>query len=444
MVNYNKFYIKLCKYCLIFFCLNIYNAKAITIQEAIRLAYKNSETIGIKRQQADFGKINFQSSILGFLPSVSTSYGYNKIISSRNDMNNNLANGANNNDSNMMSGIANLSSAQTASVSMRSSLALWKTIPGLYIAWTGLKAKEEEYKKFLEDFGLLFVQTYMDIIYNTKALDVYSQMSNTLEAKVKRVTVMNKYGTVKRDKVVLAEAQYYKNKADEINIKSSLQRVKMDYKIMTGIDPVDLVMPDISGAKLPAEDKQSFVSLVLSNNSKIKQVYNEMISQKHYMAIQGFDMLPEPYSETSFMWYKIPGIMNYKAWYQGIGVSWTINGNNNRLANFRKEYKTYRIADLNYHLTLKEIEQDAEYAWDQYFAMLELVKATEKALKASKDSLQEVKVSVSTGTSTFIDEMDVENNYLNANLDYLNANKALILAYYKMIGMTGVGQLPVL
>ena len=160
MVNYNKFYIKLCKYCFIFFCLNIYNAKAITIQEAIRLAYKNSETIGIKRQQADFGKINFQSSILGFLPSVSTSYGYNKIISSRNDMNNNLANGANNNDSNMMSGIANLSSAQTASVSMRSSLALWKTIPGLYIAWAGLKAKEEEYKKFLEDFGLLFVQTY--------------------------------------------------------------------------------------------------------------------------------------------------------------------------------------------------------------------------------------------------------------------------------------------
>ena len=75
--------------------------------------------------------------------------------------------------------------------------------------------------------------------------------------------------------------------------------------------------------------------------------------------------------------------------------------------------------------------------------MMELVKATEKALKASKDSLKEVKVSVSTGTATFIDEMDVESQYLNANLNYLNAQKALILSYYKMVSMTGVGKLPV-
>ena len=54
---------------------------------------------------------------------------------------------------------------------------------------------------------------------------------------------------------------------------------------------------------------------------------------------------------------------------------------------------------------------------------------------------KEVKVSVSTGTATFIDEMDVETQYLNANLNYLNAQKSLILAYYKLISLTGVGYL---
>ena len=100
--------------------------------------------------------------------------------------------------------------------------------------------------------------------------------------------------------------------------------------------------------------------------------------------------------------------------------------------------------DKHFRFAFQQTEQDANYAWDQYFAMMELVKATEKALKASKDSLKEVKVSVSTGTATFIDEMDVESQYLNANLNYLNAQKALILSYYKMVSMTGVGKLPVM
>ena len=76
--------------------------------------------------------------------------------------------------------------------------------------------------------------------------------------------------------------------------------------------------------------------------------------------------------------------------------------------------------------------------------MVELVKATQKALKASEDSLKEIKVSVSTGTATFIDEMDIETQYLNANLNYLNAQRALALAYYKLISLTGCGYLPVI
>ena len=75
--------------------------------------------------------------------------------------------------------------------------------------------------------------------------------------------------------------------------------------------------------------------------------------------------------------------------------------------------------------------------------MKDLVVATKKALDASKNSLKEIKVSVATGTASFVDEMDVETRYLNSNLDYLNAQKALILAYYRIVSMTGVGYLPV-
>jgi outer membrane protein TolC len=283
----------------------------------------------------------------------------------------------------------------------------------------------------------------MDVIYNINALKVYNQMSDILEKKLKKVSVLNQYGTAKRDKVVLAEAQFYENKASEIRTKSTLDKVKMDYKIMTGEEPVDLEIPNMNNLKLPAETKEDFVAIVLRNNSKIKQVSNEAISQKHYAIIRSLDLLPDVFTETSYTYYNLPGFMNFGMLYTGIGVSWKINDGTNRFATARKEYKNYRIADLNRSLTIKQTEQDANYAWDQYFSMLELVKATEKALKASKDSLKEVKVSVSTGTATFIDEMDVENQYLNANLNYLNAQKSLILAYYKMISMTGVGYLPV-
>ena len=420
------------------FCNNFYvsKVKAETLKNAIEKAYNYSEVVGIKREQADFGKINRDTSVLAVLPSISASYAFNKVLSVHSKYNDPAMAG-------MGTGMNNLSKMHTASVAVKSTLAFWKTLPGIYVAWKGMTAKEHEYTGFLEDFGLLFIQKYMDVIYNEKALEVYKQMSETLDKKVKKVSVMKQYGAVKNDKVVLAEAQFYKNKADEIQTQSNLDKTKMDYKIMTGEEPVNLEIPNLENAKLPAKNKEDFIQIVLAKNSKLRQSEDEMISQKNYAIIQSFDMLPEPYTETSYMYYNLPGMMRYNAWYTGVGIGWAINGKDNRLANFRKEYATYRITDLNYSLTKKQTEQDAGYAWDQYFAMLELVKATQKALKASTDSLKEVKVSVATGTATFIDEMDVENQYLEANLNYLNAQKALILSYYKMFSMTGVGKLPV-
>ena len=420
------------------FCNNFYvsNVKAETLKNAIEKAYNYSEVVGIKREQADFGKINRDTSILAMLPSITASYSFNKVLGVHSKSDDPAMAG-------MGTGFNNLTKTHMASVSIKSTLAFWKTLPGMYVAWKGMTAKEYEYTGFLEDFGLLFIQKYMDVIYNEKALEVYKQMGETLEKKVKKVSVMKQYGAVKNDKVVLAEAQFYKNKADEIQTQSTLDKTKMDYKIMTGEEPIGLEIPNLDNAKLPAKNKEDFIQLVLLKNSKLRQSEDEMISQKNYAIIQSFDMLPEPYTETSYMYYNLPGMMRYNAWYTGVGIGWTINGKDNRLANFRKEYATYRITDLNYSLTRKQTEQDAGYAWDQYFAMLELVKATKKALKASTDSLKEVKVSVATGTATFIDEMDVENQYLEANLNYLNAQKALILSYYKMFSMTGVGKLPV-
>ena len=417
---------------------------AITLKDALQNAYLYSETVGIKEHMKDFGTINLEEAIVGFVPTLTLSWDYNKVFKrDTGTMANNGSGNANQNANPLTAGLGNLRSMETKSVNLHSSLALWKTLPGLYVAIKGKQAKDYEYNDFLESFGLLFIQKYMDVIYNTKALEVYQQMSDLLKKKVEKVSVMSRYGVAKRDKVVLAEAQYYQNKADEIKTKSDLDKVRMDYKIMTGIEPVDLEIPNVLDIPLPAKNRNDFIALVLAKNSKLLQTEMEAVSQKYYMWIKSFDLLPELHTDTTYMQYNLPGFMKYTYGYMGIGASWTINGSANRYTNARREYKNYRIADLNHSLTLKQTEQDAGYAWDQYFAMMELVKATEKALKASKDSLKEVKVSVSTGTATFIDEMDVESQYLNANLNYLNAQKALILSYYKMVSMTGVGKLPV-
>ena len=71
------------------------------------------------------------------------------------------------------------------------------------------------------------------------------------------------------------------------------------------------------------------------------------------------------------------------------------------------------------------------------------IKATQKALTASTNSLKEIKASMATGTASYVDEMEIQNKYLDANLNHLNAQKNLILSYYKLIAMTGCGYLPV-
>lgn len=424
------------------------NAEAITLKEALEKAYENSETVEMKEKLRDFGDINRDTAILALLPTVQLDWQSQKILSKPKLFS--MPSNVQPTTPMETALVKNLSSGgnkkpwmTVLSVNVKSSLSIYKTWPGVYIASKGKDAKDYEYKGFLEDFGLLFIQKYMDIIYNESAAKVYEQMSDTFEKKMKKISVMNKYGSAKSDQVVLAEAQFYRNKADVISTKSALDKAKMEYKIMTGEDPIDLQMPDVMNAQLPAKDKEDFVNLALSKNSKLLQAENEATSQKYYAMVQAFDMLPEVYTEFSYVKYKSKGFLNMNYSYMGFGATWAINDKLNRFNTARKEYKNYRIADLNYNLTKKQTEQDAAYAWDQYFSMKDLVVATKKALDASKNSLKEIKVSVATGTASFVDEMDVETRYLNSNLDYLNAKKALILAYYRIVSMTGVGYLPV-
>ena len=432
-------------------------SNATTLKDAIQLAYKNSEQVYMKLAQRDISNIDFQTAIFNLLPQVEASYTYMKtnhtsfhqgddlkqMLSMYNFsslQNNNTANPLNGGQ--VPSGNKKIGS-QMASITATASLSYYKTIPLILANKRNVDASAYEYNEFLENFGLLFIQKYMDVIYYSKAKEVYSQMSETLEKKVKRVNIMNKYGTAKKDKVVIAEAQYYENEANKINMQSSLDKAKIDYKIMTGTEPEDLQVPDLANVVLPVKNKDDFVALVLSANSSLQKTKSQLLAQKMSMFANQMNVLPDLFATYSYNWANTPGWMRYNYDYFGVGASWTINGRDNRWNGARKSYKNYRIADLNKSLAEKQIEADAIYSWDQYYAMLELVKATKKALKASSDSLKEVKVSVSTGTATFIDEMDIENQYLNANLNYLNAQRALILAYYKLVSMTGVGYLPV-
>gem|GEM_PF-2579408 len=426
-------------------------ATATTLKEALELAYKNSETVNIKALQRDFGEIDRTTAWLSILPQTTLSYQVGKALKPSYSYGAGLTQSitdfiSENNLKLPQGGNGNMSSSVgtgTLSASATLPLSYWKIAPAIVASHKAATAKDFEYNEFLENFGLLFIQKYMDVIYYTKAREVFQQMTDTLDKKLRRVSIMNKYGTAKKDKVVMAEAQLYENKANEITTNSALEKAKMDYKIMTGELPVDLEVPDVKNAVLPAKDKDDFVAKVLVENSKLLRVKSELSAQKANLTASGFNLLPDAFFNYSYTDSRMGSYMSYHYHSVGIGVSWTINGSNNLLNRARKEYKNYRMADLNYALSLKEIEQDAGYSWDQYGAMLELVKATEKALKASVDSLKEVKVSVATGTATFIDEMDIENQYLQANLNYLNALKALTLSYYKLISMTGVGHLPV-
>ena len=434
------------------FFIAISNAKifATTLKEALQSAYKNSETIYIKMAQKDISSIDRDKAIANFLPTVDVNYAWMRVNNSNFKVQENMVplvqqiqqavrnqGDALNNYSTSSKKVGSTTLGITANVS----LSYYKTVPNLIAMQKNVTANSYEYNEFLENFGLLFIQKYMDIIYYSKSKEVFQQMTENYSKKLQRVSIMNKYGTAKRDKVVLAEAQLYENKANEITTQSALDKAKMDYKIMTGREPHDLQIPNLTNIELPAKNKNDYVALVLASNSTLKKVEKQLEVQKLLITASSMNVLPDIFATYSYNRSNIPHWYSYNYDYFGIGLSWSFNGRDKPITQVRKSYKNYRIADLNKTLTAKQIEQDAVYSWEQYFAMVELVRATEKALKASTDSLKEVKVSVSTGTATFIDEMDVETQYLNANLNYLNAQKSLILAYYKLISLTGVGYL---
>ena len=116
-----------------------------------------SETVGIKEHMKDLGTINLEEAIVGFVPTLTLSWDYNKILKrDTGETANNGSGNANQNANPLMAGLGNLKTMETKSINLHSSLALWKTLPGLYVAIKGKQAKDYEYNDFLESFGLFF------------------------------------------------------------------------------------------------------------------------------------------------------------------------------------------------------------------------------------------------------------------------------------------------
>ena len=53
---------------------------AITLKDALQNAYLYSETVGIKEHMKDFGTINLEEAIVGFVPTLTLSWDYNKVF----------------------------------------------------------------------------------------------------------------------------------------------------------------------------------------------------------------------------------------------------------------------------------------------------------------------------------------------------------------------------
>jgi outer membrane protein TolC len=425
----------------------IFSAKisaATTLFEAINKAYNHSEYVQIQELNYDIAVIDRDAAFLSLLPEISYTFGYKKHdtdIPSLSTVPPSLS------DAPFFAMYAKKSTETNSVFSTRSSLSFHKSIPGLMTAIKAKDAKYGEMNVFMENFGLSFIKNYLDIIYTEKSLNVLKKIENIVLTKLKKLEVLYQQGVIKNDKLTIVKSQLLEIESRIIALTSDLESLKVNYKILTGDKPENLTMPAVP--MLPFTNQEEFISTVILKNSTLYKTTNEKEQAKHYNTFSILNNLPDIYSEFSVSQMKTDGekanggvnSFAVNRMTMGIGVSLTINTMENKFSNARKAYKFYKIANLNHSVTLQKIEEEAKDTWNKYIAMHQLMKSREENVAVAQDSLEQIKVSVKSGTASFVDEMDIEKNYLEAELNLLDTKRNIIMLYYKIISMTGVGKM---
>ncbi len=415
---------------------------AMTLQEAIGYAIKNSPQIEIKKQSKDMAKLDNYISISNFFPSVSSSITYSKLDSVP-VMQFNTPTGA-------MTIPMAVEDNYKAELNLTVPIFMGgKLITGYMISKDKKDIAELDYEKSITDTKMAVIQVYYSLLLMDQMID----MTNTLyeSSKEHYETALKRYnaGTISKLELLGAETQYKAILPQLEKLKSQKNNLMNTLKLLIGYNmDNDIELEGGFNEILPGEadsvyltftpEKRKDVQILEKNVSIIGKVNN--IAKFAFLPnIVGFANLsykngPLPTDDTLNLFNEDLYMDESVVW--GLSFQLDLFKGGKRVLEKLKTGKQYKQIKMVYANKLNQVNVEVENLINNYKVSSMNIETYKTALITAEEAYRMAKEQYASGIINNSQYLDAENNYIKSKVNYAQGLYQKAIDYYTLLVST--------
>lgn len=293
--------------------------------------------------------------------------------------------------------------------------------------------------RFYQDTALEVVAAYWGLYVQQSVVELQEKNYERLELNLRETTARFEAGERTKTDVAQAKARLAAGRADLESSKGAYETAKAYLARLSGLGlPNLLLFPDIA-PDVPADYAQALADAQEFNPSLRERKLIEKSSEHAVNAIKG-EFLPQVDFgvSTSRSYDPAPGFLEEQD-FDSIQLSasiplYTGGATRSRLrqARYAHQADQYDVADLE-----TRVREDLAVVWSNYQSNRANFDARQEQVEASKLASDGVRKEYEYGLRTFIELLDAEQEFLQAQVDMLNAEMDVAISGFTLARQVG-------
>ena len=289
-----------------------------------------------------------------------------------------------------------------------------------------------------QDVMLAAGQAYMNVVRDQAVVDLNKNNESVLRRQLEATRDRFQVGEVTRTDVSQAEARLARATADRRSAEGNLASSQADYEEVVGKPPGFLRQP-AALVGLPVSRQEAIDRGTINNPTVIRATFNHLAAAKNVAVAEG-DLLPsadlvgrvgynyETAQEDSTS-------SNAQALVQ-VTIPLYSSGSVRSRIRQTKQIASQRLIQIEQ--ARRAAIEEATVGWEQLVATQSRIEALSSEVRAQEIALEGVKQEALVGTRTVLDELDAEQELLNARVNLVQARRDEVVASHALAAAVGM------
>lgn len=282
------------------------------------------------------------------------------------------------------------------------------------------------------------VQAYMNVIRDQSVVELNRNNVDVLKRQLEATTDRFRVGELTRTDTAQAEARLSLAKSNLTAAEAQLTASRAFYERVVGQMPGTLEKPS-AVAGLP-ESEEAARAMAEQNNPSLQAARFAERANREAISVAKGALLPTVDIQAQYQYGRDPSLTVRDAEESSIVGVLTIPlyQGGAEYSQVREAKELHNQSRLQVSAAMREVDEAVRNAWDTLRASRASILSTGEQVNASQIALEGVRQESEVGARTTLDVLNAEQEYLNARVSLVSAERDLAVAEYGLLAAMGL------